>query len=235
MKYRLEWLSEDEGSITFLEGGEPFMTLKVFLVGEEEAELRIQDVVFLKNDNRNKNLSEKLICKMTKCISESFRLLWEEGFEETILVEPKETNLAEILDSTSVVCLAYKEYMMKREFSRQKTTDCGLPSLCLTKSEDGYDCENAEGTFFCRLLDYEKTKEQKRCFYLYEVEVDAVKRNQGIATACLRKLFELLAEQSPVTVYLQVGSYNEPAVHLYEKLEFEISEELRYYTMAEDD
>ncbi len=235
MKYRLEWLSEDEGSITFLEGGEPFMTLKVFLVGEEEAELRIQDVVFLENDRKTSDLQEKVITKMTECISESFRLLWEEGFEETILVEPKESKLAEILDSTDVVSLVYKEYMMKRDFARHKSTGCGLPALRLTKNEDGYDCENAEGTFFCRLLDYEKTKEQKRCFYLYEVEVDAVKRNQGIATACLRKLFELLAEQSPVTVYLQVGSYNEPAVHLYEKLEFEISEELRYYTMAEDD
>ena len=235
MKYRLEWLSEDEGSITFLDGGEPFMTVQVFPVGEEEAELRIQDVVFLKNDNKNKNLSKKLICKMTKCISESFRLLWEEGFEETILVEPKETNLAEILDSTEVVCLAYKEYMMKRDFSRQKSTDCGLPPLCLTKSEDGYVCKNEEGSFFCKLLEHEKTEGQDKSFYLYEVEVDASKRNRGIATACLNALFDKLSEQSAVTVYLQVGSYNEPAVHLYEKLGFYISEELRYYALAEEE
>ena len=233
MKNRLEWLSEDEGRIVFTNQEKPFMTVQVFPVGEEEAELRIQDVVYPENDNENADLREKLICKMTNYISESFRLLWKEGFEETILVEPLNTKVAEILDSTDVVQLVYKEYMMKRNFARQKSTGCGLTSLCLTKTEDGYDCENTEGTFFCRLLNYEKTEIAGTCFYLYEVEVDKSKRNQGIATACLRSLFHKLSEQSEVTVYLQVGSYNEPAVHLYEKLGFEISEELRYYAMTE--
>lgn len=234
MKHRLEWLSEEEGCIVFTDQEGPFMTMQVFPVGEEEAELRIQDIVFLKNDNKNKNLSKKLICKMTKCISESFRLLWEEGFEETILVEPKETKLAEILDSTNVVFLAYKEYMMKREFPRQKSTGCGLSSLCLTKTAEGYVCKNEEETFFCKLLEHEKTKGKGKSFYLYEVEVDPAKRNRGIATSCLSTLFDKLSEQSEITVYLQVGSYNGPAVHLYEKLGFEISEELRYYAMTEE-
>lgn len=233
MKRKMEWLSEEEGSIVFYKQEEPFVTVGVFPVGEEESELRIQDVVFPENDSKNVNLQDKIICEMMDCISESFRLLWEEGFEETILVEPKETKVAKILDSTDVVQMVYKEYMMKRKFSRQKSTGCGSASLYLTKTEEGYCCENREGTFFCRLLNYGQTAPSEQSFYLYEVEVDETKRNQGIATTCLGELFKLLSQQSAVTVYLQVGSYNEPAVHLYEKLGFEVCEELRYYAVAE--
>ncbi len=82
------------------------------------------------------------------------------------------------------------------------------------------------------MLNYEANAEE-RCFYLYEVEVAKNVRNTGIATKCLNRLFQMLAAEQPVTVYLQVGSYNEPAVHLYKKLGFEISEELCYYTMNE--
>ena len=235
MRGKLEWLSEEEGSIVFYHQDKPFMTLQVFTVGEEEAELRIQDVVFSENSGESVEMQEEVIYKMTECISEAFRLLWEEGFQETVLVEANDTKVAEILDSTDVVRLAYKEYMMKRDFSRQKSTSCGLNSLCLTKTEDGYYCENRDGTFVSRLLNYGQTKEQVPGFYLYEVEVKEAKRNRGIATACLRELFDKLSEQSAVTVYLQVGSYNGPAVHLYEKLGFEICEELRYYAMAEEE
>lgn len=233
MESRLEWLSEEEGCICFFEKDAPFLTVKVFVTGEEEAELQIQDVVVPENRTKIDNMCNEVIQKMTNCVSESFRLLWEEGYEETILVEHKGTKIAEILDSTSVVQMVYKEYMMKCCLPRQKTTGCGWNSLKLTKNEEGYFCENNDRTFVCRLLEYAAEQPEEDCLYLYEVEVSKEKRNKGIATACLKELFCRLAEQKAVTVYLQVGSYNEPAVHLYRKLGFEICEELRYYAMAE--
>ena len=82
------------------------------------------------------------------------------------------------------------------------------------------------------MLSYGEEGEQN--FYLYEVEVEKKFRNEGIATRCLTGLFSLLSQEAPVTVYLQVGSYNEPAVHLYKKLGFDISEELGYYVLEEE-
>jgi len=233
MEKKAEWLSEEEGRITFYEGNRVFLTMQVFFTGEEEAEFRIQDVVFPGNITKNDDMCKEITSKMTRCISETFRLLWEEGHEETTLVEQEGTKTAEILDSTNVVKVAYKEYMMKRRFPLQKSTDCGLDTLKLTKTEDGYCCENTEKTFFCRLLNYEGEQAKEACFYLYEVEVDEKKRNKGIGTACLTELFSRLCRQAAVTVYLQVGSYNEPAVHLYEKLGFETEEAICYYSMAE--
>jgi ribosomal protein S18 acetylase RimI-like enzyme len=149
-------------------------------------------------------------------------------------VEQKGTKTAEILDSTAVVQKLYSEYMMKCYFKPQNSTDCGSDFLEMTKTEDGYVCENKEKNFFCRLLSYEAERQEEHCYYLYEVEVKKKNRNKGIATICLTQLFSLLSQETPLTVYLQVGSYNEPAVHLYKKLGFEISEELGYYVLAEE-
>lgn len=233
MENKLEWLSEEEGRITFYENGECFLRAEVFRFSEEEAEIRVQDVVFLEKSVKTDNISEKIIQKMTSCISKLVQILEEKGLTETTLVERKGTRIAEILDSTGVVYVAYKEYMMKRRIPQQKSTDCGLHSLSLTKTGEGYDCKNKEQTFFCHLLDYQGKQPGETAFYLYEVEVSKKERNKGIATACLTELFRRLSAETAVTIYLQVGSYNEPAVHLYEKLGFEICEELRYYAMTE--
>lgn len=233
MKYKLNWQNEEEGSIFFEEAGSPFLTVQFFVTGEEEAEFRLQDIVLLEQTTKIDNIHNEIILKMTKCIMETFRLLWEEGLDETILVESKGTKIADILDSTEVVRRVYSEYMMRCYFETQKTTDCGLASLKLTKTEDGYLCENKEKTFFCRLLNYTSNQPEEQSFYLYEVEVKEKERNRGVATACLTELFRQLASEMPVTVFLQVGSYNEPAVHLYQKLGFEISEELCYYAAQE--
>jgi len=86
--------------------------------------------------------------------------------------------------------------------------------------------KNTEGTFFCRLLKHQA----EEAWYLYDVEVEEALRNHGIATACLQELLQKVPEK----IYLQVGSYNKPAVHLYEKLGFRVSEELCYYTLREE-
>ena len=135
------------------------------------------------------------------------------------------------MDSTDVVQKYYSEYMMRQRFDAEKSTDCGADTLTLTEEEDCFCCENKEKTFFCRLLPYETEAVGERSFYLYEVEVEKKKRNKGVATKCLTGLFQRLAAEGPVTIYLQVGSYNEAAVHLYKKLGFRICEELCYYAV----
>lgn len=234
MEHKLEWLSGEEGRILFYRNDALFLGAEIFVTGEEEAEFRIQDIVFDDKTTKNGDLQKKIISEVTECLSECVRLLWEEGFDEVVLVEKQGTKTAEILNSTSVVQKVYSEYMMKRRFEPQKSTDCGCNFLETTKTEDGYVCENKEKNFFCRLLSYEAEAKGEQCFYLYEVEVKKKSRNCGIATACLTQLFSQLSQERPLTVYLQVGSYNEPAVHLYKKLGFEFSEELGYYAMEEE-
>ena len=234
MDYKSEWLSEEEGRVVFFEEGKPFLMAEYFCTGEEEAEIKIQDVVVNEKTTKNSEISEKVILKMIECIPECFRLLWDEGFSEVVLVESQGTKMAEILNSTTVVQKLYSEYMMRRYMKPQKSTDCGLEFLELTKNADGYVCENKEKSFFCRLIPYETGAAGEQSFYLYEVEVKKKNRNKGVATRSLTELFSMLSQETPVTVYLQVGSYNEPAVHLYKKLGFDISEELGYYVLTED-
>ena len=235
MEYKLEWLSEEEGRIIFLEEEKPFLTAEFFLTGEEEAEFKIHDMALKEKTIKDNIWSEKVVLKTTECLLKCFQLLWEEGLEEVVLAEQKGTQIEEILNSTSVLQKIYSEYMMKRHIELQKTAEDSFASLELTKTEDGYVCENKERTFFCRLLSYEAEAAGEQSFYLYEVEVKKKNRNKGVATKCLTGLFSLLSQEVPLTIYLQVGSYNEPAVHLYKKLGFNVSEELVYYDLAEEE
>ena len=234
MEHKLERISEEEGRIIFSEKEKDFFTAEFFLTGEDEAEFKIQNII-LENELKTETIvSEKGALKITECILECFRLLWDEGLEEVVLVERKGTPTAKILDSAAVVTMVYSEYMMKRHIEPQMSANGSFGSLVLTKTEDGYVCGNKEKTFFCRLLSYEAEQAGEQSFYLYEVKVKKKSRNKGIATKCLTTLFSMLSQETPLTVYLQVGSYNEPAVHLYKKLEFDISEEFGYYAPIEE-
>ena len=235
MEHKLKWLTKEEGRLVFLEENAPFMTIKVFLMDEESAEIQLQDIVFDHNLSKTDKICEKIIFKVTECLSETVRLLWEEGINETILVERQGTKIAEIIRSTTVAQKLYSEYMMKCRFERQESTDCGLRFLKLTETEDGYYCEHENKSFVCRLMRYKVAQPEENSFYLYEVEVPEGQRNKGIATCCLKELVRILGKEKPVTLYLQVGSYNEPAVHLYKKLGFEVMEELCYYEVCIDD
>ena len=229
----LKWTSEEEGIITISGKNNAVFTARVYVTGPEEAEFRIQDVVLLEELTVNDKKQQEIICKVTKCLNAVFELLWDAGFEEVALVEKSGSKLEEILNSTKVVQKAYSEYMMCRRLEQEKSTGSGEYVLHMNPDENGYVCENEERSFFCRLLPYDSKASEEVCFYLYEVEVEEQQRNKGIATACLTELFCKLAAETPVTIYLQVGSYNEPAVHLYEKLGFEVSEEWCYYAFAE--
>lgn len=234
MEHKLEWLNEEEGSITFFEADRAFLKACFFVTGEEEAEFRIQDVVLEGNESKSADICPKITLKITECLSECFRLLWEMGLEETVLVEQRGSKIAEILSSTSVVQKIYSEFMMKKHLEPQKSTNCGESFLNRTNSRDGDAYENDEKNFFCRVLPYGTMGEEEKSYYLYEVRVEDKVQNKGIATACLTELFRLLSEKEPATVYLQVGSYNEPAVHLYKKLGFTVSEEVCFYAPEEE-
>lgn len=231
MESSLEWLNEEEGVLTVSSHGKQQAQFQVFALGEEEAELKLIFPEIVETTKKTKEEHTKIISKMTECILEAFLQMWNIGYDETSLVEQKGTGIARILDSIPVVSCRYSEYMMQCSFVQQQSFTYNSDKLKLIKNEDSILCENTEGTFFCRLLPY--ASEQGRAFYLYEVEVDEKKRNQGIATGCLTELFKKLAAEGAVTVYLQVGSYNEPALHLYEKLGFKITEELCYYAPEE--
>ena len=234
MESRLQWLNEEEGILTVLEQGKEKLRVRGFVLSEEEAELKPEWAEIVETTKQTGKICEKVISEMTECIFECFLQMWNRGFEETSLVEQAGTDIAYILDSIPVVKHIYSEYMMQCSFVQNQSFVCNSDKLKLIENEDSIICENAEGTFFCRLLPYTAQQAEEKSFYLYEVEVDEKERNKGIATNCLKTLFGQLAEESPVTVYLQVGSYNEPAVHLYEKLGFERTEELKYYVPEED-
>lgn len=245
LKSRIQQISEEEGQILFYEGQKEWMCVQYFIISDEEAELKVVCPEIVETTDKIENIPNEIISKVTESIMESFRLLWEDGYDETILVEQKESNLWEILDSTEVVEKIYSEYMMCRSFGLEVSGKESLNSsdncdnLLISEEEGGFVCESKDGAFFCRLLSHAGAKEVGRCFYLYEVEVDEAQRNRGIATKCLQQLFRQLCEKDRtsdgVTILLQVGSYNEPAVHLYEKLGFEIQEELCCYVPTESE
>lgn len=246
MECQLRWLTEDEGEIVFIEQKKEWLCVRFFVISEEEAELKLQRMGIVSTTDEIVNISREVILKMTECILEAFRLLWEAGYEETVLVEQKGSLFSKMLDSTDVVEKIYSEYMMCCEIAQTQyiveNSDYqnNFDNICIIEDGDGLVCQNTEKTFFCRLLPYEGAGESVRSFYLYEVEVDEAVRNQGIATACLKELFAILSREAAgkrntaLKILLQVGSYNESAVHLYEKLGFEIYEELCCYVPEED-
>ena len=228
MKCNLSWQSEEEGTLHVL-GNKTELRCLVYRIGDEEAEISIREMLQEEVGNTKSNQKE-VICEVTKCLKEAFRLLWDEGMEEAVLVEKKGSDVEKILGSTGVVQKVYSEYMMRKELLPAEDTTDGenREELSLTEQEDGIVGENRDKTFFCHLQPYQDG------YYLFEVEVDKKVRNRGIATRCLSSLFRELAKEKPTVLYLQVGSYNEPAMHLYRKLGFEISEELCYYAPVEE-
>ena len=232
MKYELQWNNEEEGSLCFLEKMTEWLCFDIFVVGEE-AELVIKDGEIVDKVKQSEILSGKLLEQLKKCIKKAFSLLWKEGIEEVFLVEKQGELLGKLLKEANIIELVYSEYMMKRKFSTKDSYQKNEIILEIIEEEDGFICENKEKSFFCRLLPYQEECE----FYLYEVEVLEHLRNQGIATKCLKQLCSDLVKRSGknnvVTIYLQVGSYNKPALHLYQKLGFELSEEICYNTIKQ--
>lgn len=246
MKYKLHWNSEDEeegegeGVLVFFENKNKnekeeteWLCLDVFVLGEE-AELVIKTGIIVDKLEQSDVVCGKLVNKLKDCIWKAFSLLWKKGIEEVFLVEKQDAKVTQILKEANIIETVYSEYMMKRTFSTEEFSKNSFVPIEIIAEEDGFICENKEKSFFCRLLPYQ----EEHSFYLYEVEVQEMMRNRGIATNCLTQLFSELVKRSgtnaAVTIYLQVGSYNKPAVHLYQKLGFELSEEICYNVIREE-
>lgn len=74
----------------------------------------------------------------------------------------------------------------------------------------------------CRLLPF-----QNSAFYLYDVEIKKELRGKGLGKQLLSALFSQLPEGARIR--LQVSSQNQPALNLYKKAGFGITETLSYY------
>lgn len=234
MKYKLHWNNEEEGTLTFFDKDKTeWFCLDIFIVGDE-AELVIKNGDFVDECNQQGIVCEKNLKILEDCIWKSFSLLWKRGIEDVFLVGKQTEPLIQCLNRANIIETAYSEYMMKRTFSIEDKLDNSIEKLIISTEEDSFVCENKDKSFFCSLLPYQ----EKNSFYLYEVEVMEKVRNRGIATKCLQQLFFELIKKSEskegITIYLQVGSYNEPAVHLYQKLGFELSEEICYNVLKEE-
>lgn len=64
---------------------------------------------------------------------------------------------------------------------------------------------------------------------LHHVEIDSRFRGRGLGSRMIRRLLEVLAGSGVKTVVLQVSADNIPALRLYEKTGFRITETLSYY------
>lgn len=244
MKLTILWNSEEEGTAVFKRFGKEICSFQIYAVDEDEAELSfsISEI--------SKNISEKVIFKMIKRIKRLCRALKKEGFFTcTFTAEAgsfSEQVLMEIERSTGVVKKIHSEYMLKRmpeplensasektaavfmeENRAADTSAVTEQKLSILQQENEIRCvwNGEEDLFSCKLKPY------RDGYYIYEVIVREEMRNQGIGTAAMKELLE--KEEFLGTMYLQVGSYNERAVHLYRKLGFETETELCYYRMKE--
>ena len=65
--------------------------------------------------------------------------------------------------------------------------------------------------------------------YLYSLETAPALRRRGLASCFLMQLIRYLEREGIRRICLQVSGSNEPALHLYRKTGFRITETLSYY------
>lgn len=216
-----EGQEEETAILSFLEGKKEILRLEVYPMGEEEAQIEAAQVQQYLEPLYTGEKQEIVTRKVTEMIREALDNLRMRGFETVWFALKKGNALEKILDSTKVVPKMYSEYMLCRHGTVEKEENCDSAAgetVCCRITESGYEVSNREGTFFCRLSPF------RGGFYVYEVEVVEKERRKGIATTCMTELMQKFPD-----LYLQVGSYNVPAVRLYEKLKFEMIEEVCFY------
>ena len=64
----------------------------------------------------------------------------------------------------------------------------------------------------------QKFERERREIYIYDLAVDGRYRRQGIATALIDKLREIVRARGAYTIFVQADPSDEPAVALYTKL-----------------
>lgn len=224
MKLSLVWKEEEEGVAVFWRLGKEFCRIFIYVAEEDMAELLLEPSSGLEA------AGEKAVSEMEKCIRMLDSALKKEGFAEYYFVAEERSPAAGIFHALSLagdVEKAYSEFMLKR--LPKKAEEFKERNLSMEQSEQEILCTRAdeEGLFSCRLRPY------KDGCYIYGVLVREDMRGRGIGTAAMRELLaridELPAAAATGGLYLQVGSYNEPAVRLYRGLGFETETEFVYY------
>lgn len=248
MFIKMIWTTNEEAAIFCWYFPTVSCRLHLYNLGDGEAEIRIEEwygpkTVAGLSDKKRK----KVIYKMTKLRNKLRKALDKQGLPLVYLLAPKGSNTKEFIDSTNVVELGYSEYMLRKqiqESSEDYTAEflkngIELPEVTLAfcREEDGYAFtgylaeDSNTPVFQGHMSPYETS------WYLYAVEVPEEFRGRRIGTAGMIKLMKLLPEQLELSqtkeqstqLYLQVGSYNKTALHLYQKLGFEVETEIGYY------
>ncbi len=221
------WLSEakeqeeETAVLSFREGKKEILRFEVYPLGETEAQIEaVQAQKYLELLYTEKK-QEIVIQEVTEMVEDALDSLRMQGFGTAWFALKKGNALERILDSTNVVPKMHSEYMMYCENGAgtgENAVGGSGERVFYTETESGYDVKNREGSFFCRLSPF------RGGFYVYEVEVAEKERGKGIATECMTELMRRFPK-----LYLQVGSYNVPAMCLYKKLKFEVIEEVCFY------
>ncbi len=155
-----------------------------------------------------------------------FSRLLEKGLSllppETELFFYTDGNSSDALNTLDAIgaILCSKEHMMT--LSPEKGRDFPISGLTVSETaESGSPLLLFTDSFgSVRILVYPSH------YYLYDFEIQDNFRNQGHGTALLRKVLSFLAAKKAMPVRLQVSGDNLPAIRLYEKTGFQISETL---------
>ena len=221
---KLEFYNEEEGVFSLYEEEEELLRFLVYPFEDGEAEIKAQDVGLMREIQDYEIIPEIVTRRIISCLVSAFGVLEKAGYPETLIVTEKATKLEELLGSTNVVQRSHSELMMFLPPERvDDTINCSEREEIIhyEQVEEGYICRNEDRSFYAKVSPY------RDGWYVYEMEVRYDRRRTGIATACMGVLSERFLQ-----LYLQVGSYNVPAVRLYEKLGFCVIEELCYYGKA---
>lgn len=138
------------------------------------------------------------------------------------------------------------EHMMEYRLSSHSSRISACDSLLsASKTHNGSDsapsdsmipvCREQKNSDGSRLLHYESAYGTvyiltfSSYYYLYGFEIWEPYRNQGYGTAFLEHVLSDLASRNPLPVQLQVSGENHPAMALYKKTGFRITETLSCY------
>lgn len=92
----------------------------------------------------------------------------------------------------------------------------------------------AEQTVVGGLVAYalDKLEQERSEFYIYDLAVDEAWRRRGIATALIRHLQRIAAQQDAWVIFVQADYGDDPAIALYEKLG--TREDVMHFDIAPD-
>ncbi|MEY8393524.1 N-acetyltransferase [Lachnospiraceae bacterium 45-P1] len=154
----------------------------------------------------------------SRLLEESLSLLPPEA-ELFFYTDGNSSDALYTLDSIGAIFCS-KEHMMT--LSPEKIWDFPVSGLTVSETEEsGFPLLLFADTFgSVRIFVYPSH------YYLYDFEIQDCFRNQGHGAALLRKVLSFLAAQKRMPFLLQVSGDNLPAIRLYEKAGFQISETL---------